>query len=160
MDTKDLGRLIHLLVSTVMFPMSNACETLCNKSLRLQRFNHFRKVTNYLSSCSQHCSLNSFPRFPLMCEVFPCVHGNGLGSISAQNPGSECSGQSIKSHSAFSLRISFGPLINIFSPKSHVVHIPYCMKFKLWYLPTMKEWKSLEGISFKPQGSLGKNIAK
>lgn len=48
MDRKDLGHLIHLFVSAGKFPMSNACEILCNKSLTLQHFNHFHKVTNYL----------------------------------------------------------------------------------------------------------------
>lgn len=67
MDRKDLGHLIHLPVSTGKFPMSNACEILCNKSLRLQHFNHFCKVTNYFSSCS----LNSLPTYPCHMRCFP-----------------------------------------------------------------------------------------
>ena len=51
--------------------MSNACEILCNKSLRSQHFNHFCKVTNCFSSCSQHWSLNSFPGIHVTQEVLP-----------------------------------------------------------------------------------------
>lgn len=84
----------------------------------------------------------------------------GLSRTSTQSPGSRCSGQPMKLHFALSLRISFRPLINIFPPKTHVMHISYCIKFKLWYLPTMEKWKSPKAISLKPQGILGKNIAK
>lgn len=77
MDRKDLGHLIHLFVSAGKFPMSNACEILCNKSLTLQHFNHFHKVTNYLSSCSQHCSLDS--------SMNPC-HMRGVSFCTQKRP--------------------------------------------------------------------------
>jgi len=51
--------------------MSNACEILCSKSLRSQHFNHFCKVTNCFSGCSQHCSLNSLLEIRVTQEVLP-----------------------------------------------------------------------------------------
>lgn len=84
MDKKDLGHLIHLLVvpESFFFFMSNTSEILCNKSLRLQHFNHFCEVTNYFSGCFQHCSLKSFPCIPVIWEMFPFLYRNGLGSKS------------------------------------------------------------------------------
>lgn len=66
-DRKDLGHIIHLLVvQGSFFFMSNACEMLRNKGLKLKLFSHFPKVTNYLSGCSQHCSLKLSPCIPVI----------------------------------------------------------------------------------------------